>query len=407
MAKVLFILPIGMDMGGIITSSREMCAGLKAAGHEVQFATAHFGSTDRPVGQAARGKYERDFVWDDATEAMYHPMLGWREEPRFNLATDLGLARFLSRVQYFKYDIIIWGALFPFADADPDYWLEAFRGHRAKNIVMIHDDHLTSRYPWALALSGCVDGYVGMFQAAYDSLEPVQSSRALIYNPIAPPPPTVASYDRRKGFLSMQVWKPWKNADKLVAAAPSVKSKITFAGDGIQLRYIRSIDKCPPKFQGLWAGATHRHDYAGVVDEKGRTDLLRRSRFLVDLSYRPGNTGQINTMVQQAIAEGCVVIANPNFLGTSPFKPMKHYIPITEDQYEPLALAAALNRIDKEIKGDRYTAIQDNARVVLGALFERTHIGACMVNFGLTSKRKAPTKAQKQFFVDQFGEGII
>lgn len=402
MADVLFVLPIGMDMGGIITSSREICAGLKAAGHEIQFATAHFTSRDKEVGPPARGKYSSDFVWDDATQAMFHPMLGWREEPRFNLATQEGVARFLKQAK--KYDIVIWGCLFPFADQDANIWLRAFGGHNVKQLVLIHDDHLTTRYPWALGLARYVDGYVGMFKAAYDSLSTVASERALIYNPIAPPPKAVVPYDRRGGFLSMQVWKPWKNADKLVAAAPLIiGKKTTFAGDGIQLRYMRSPDKCPPKFAGMWDRAMNKGTYAGVVDEEGRTDLLRCSRFLVDLSYRPGNSGQINTMVQQAMAEGCVVIANPNFLGTSPFKPMKHYIPVTENQYEPLALAAALNRIDREIKGDRYTAIQDNARCKL-KLFERKGIGNQIVDFALNEScaRRAPASHVASFF-EHFG----
>lgn len=402
MASVLFVLPIGIDMGGIITSSREVVAGIQAAGHTCDFATVHFTTFDHKYGPLARGKYAGAFVWDDVTEAMYHPMLGWREEPRFNLATEEGVVRFLASAK--GYDIIIWGCVFPFADQDAAIWLRAFGGHKAKQLVMIHDDHLTTRYPWALGLSRYVDGYVGMFKAAYDSLADVASDRSLTYNPIAPLSKAVTRYDRRRGFLSCQVWKPWKNADKLVAAA-AFMGDIDFAGDGIQLRYMRSPDKCPPKLKGMWnkaVGMRLGNRYLGVIDETARTKMLKEHRFLVDLSYRPNNSGQINTIVQQAMAEGCVVIANPNFLGDDPFTPMKDYVPITEDQYGPEDLARKLQLIDKEIRGDRYTAIQDNARRKL-RLFDRTSTGQKMVDFAFAAVSQRAPKEHVKFFKDQFG----
>lgn len=408
MSKVLFVLPMGLDMGGIITSAREMCAGIQAAGHEVQFITAQFTSTDRPVGPRARGKYESAFVWDNATQASYHPMLGWREEPRVTLATESGVQRFLDIVKKYSYDIVIWGAIFPFADQDASIWLPAFKRLKAKQVIMIHDDHLVERYPWALALAKYVGCYVGMFNAAYDSLQSVASSRTLVYNPTAPLPRELVPYDKRKGFFNCQVWKPWKNADKLVGAAAWMpRRSVTFAGDGIQLRYIRSLDKCPPKFVGMWdeimgADPAHKQTYVGVLKEDDRTLALQQHRFLVDLSYRPNNTGQINTMVQQAMAQGCVVVANPEFLGTSPFRPMVEYVPILRDQYGPEDLARELKRIDKEISGERYEKIQKAAWRRMG-LFERKRIGQQIVDAALAGRTYPPTRWQSDAFNTQFG----
>lgn len=396
MARIIFAVPIGQDMGGIITSTEQYITGIREAGHDVKFMAVVCTKRDDAWGPLPRGKFANDFKLGEGSRAMYHPSQGWRNEPRVSITCPEGLARWKKMVK--DADLVIWASVYGFRNdatvAHPD-WFEAIKVAKGKQIFMIHDDHLPARYPWGRALAP-YGKFVGVQPCSFDSLQTVTEDRLMVYTPMAPAPKSIAPVEERSGFLSCQIWKPWKNADKLVAAAPYMpKGSVSFAGDGIQLRYLRSKDKCPEKFVGLWDAAMKKQKYLGVLSEGERDRLLAKTKYLVDMSLRH-NSGQLNRIVQEAMMHGCVVIANPAFItGTREdplFKPWKHYIPIEDRFYnDPKGLAARLKQLDKTPA--EYAAIQKAARQV-GKLFERKRLGAQLVEFGL-SEYTGPRKADK------------
>lgn len=374
--KILFVVPGGNDLGGIITSTEQYVAGLKEAGHEVNFMTVGFGHSGTRRDRSPKGRFVNDFTTGEGTGALMHPTQGWRGEFRLSLMNDAERESFIKLGK--KHDVIIWASMYGFRNPNTEGrmdWVEAITKLKGKHVFFIHDDHLPARYPWAYALMPYARAAIGVQPCSYDSLEGVAAPRAMVYTPLPPIPKRVAPVDDRKGFFMCQVWKGWKNGHRLIEAAPCLpKKSVTFAGDGIQLRYIRSPTKCPPRFEGIWDAAMRTQTYAGVLQEDERDAYLAHSKFLVDLSLR-NNSGQYNRIVQEAMAQGCVVIADPRFItGTSKlFKPDVHYVPINAEETGE-ELAATLRGIDKALSPQGYSRLQISAREVLNN-FDRKKLG--------------------------------
>jgi hypothetical protein len=420
MAKVLFVVPVGQDMGGIITSTEQYVAGIRDAGHEVTPLCAVFTKRDDPTGSVPRGKFADDYVPGPGTGWLLHPTAGWRGEDRISIATPEGVARFIATAK--KHDIVIWACMYSFRNDMTEgntIWTKAIKGAavHCQQVFMIHDDHLPERYPWAGALARYATAFVGVQPCSYDSLRGVAAPRAMVYTPMPTPPRRVAPMADRSGFLNCQIWKPWKNGDKLVAAAPLMpKGSVSFAGDGIQLRYMRSQDKCPPRYEGLWDAAMKKQKYLGVLSEEQRDEVLGGTKFLVDLSLRH-NSGQLNRIAQEAMMQGCVVIANPAFItGTDPeplIQPYRHYLPVAAENYGPEKLAAVLKSYEKLTTDKTYASIQKNARA-LAARWDRKMLGQQLVDIGMKKEPddvrwehpaslKVP-KTADEAFVQVFGD---
>lgn len=410
--KILFVVPGGNDLGGIITSTEQYVAGLKEAGHEVNFMTVGFGKSGTRRDRSPRGKFENEFTTGEGTGALMHPTQGWRGEFRLSLMNAAERESFIKLGK--KHDIIIWASMYGFRNPDTEGrvdWVEAITKLKGKHVFFIHDDHLPERYPWAYALMPYARVAIGVQPCSYDSLEGVAAPRAMVYTPLPPVPKQIAPLDARKGFFMCQVWKGWKNGHRLVEAAPYLpKKSVTFAGDGIQLRYIRSRAKCPPRFQGLWDAAIAKQTYAGVLQEEERDAYLAHSKFLVDLSLR-NNSGQYNRIVQEAMAQGCVVIADPRFIsGVTGEKPLfvkdRDYIPINAEETGE-ELAATLRGIDKAISADGYAALQKNARARL-TVFDRKAIGKQIVDLAIHAdegnKHPEKLKLGREQFLKIFGD---
>lgn len=410
MAKILFVVPVGQDMGGIITSTEQYVKGMQEAGHTVTPICAVFTAGDAPIGSAPRGKFADDYRPGEGTYWPLHPTGGWRSEDRISLACEAGLDRFVKLAK--AYDLVVWACLYSLrneATEGRSDWLRAIKAAKGRNVFMVHDDHMPARYPWAFGLAKYAAGFVGVQPCSYDSLEGVTAPRSMVYTPIRKPPAKILPYDQRAGYLSCQIWKPWKRADALVAAAPHMpKNSVWFAGDGIQLRYMRSPDKCPPRYEGLWDAAMKKQKYMGVLSEADRDEEMRRCKYIVDLSLRH-NSGQLNRVVQEAMAQGCVVIANPKFITGTRSKPLfipgVHYLPIDETFYDkPKALADRLLGLDKDNCWRRYADIQKQARKVLG-LFDREKLGAELIEFGLANigAGKSASSDHQNAFAAMFG----
>lgn len=411
--NILFVVPIGQDMGGIITSTEQYVLGLREAGHEVTPICAVFTQRDAPTGPMPRGKFADDYKLGAGTGWLLHPTQGWRGEQRVSLACEAGIDRFCAMAK--KHDFVIWASMYGFrneATEGTTAWVRAIKAAKGKNVFMIHDDHLPERYSWAGALAPYAAAYVGVQPCSFTSLEDVGAPRGMVYTPVPMPSAKIRmpTMTERKGFLNCQVWKGWKNGDKLVAAAAHMpKGTVWFAGDGIQLRYLRSQDKCPPRFQGLWDAAMKRQKYMGVLSEADRDEELRRSKFLVDLSLRH-NAGQFNRIVQEAMAQGCVVIAVPEFIsGTADkplFVPWKHYLPISPILLsDPKALADRLLGLERD-SAHKYQSIQQAARKLVKEQFNRAALGQALIDIaeeGRDTKNRYVKPADLATFVAVFG----
>jgi hypothetical protein len=149
-----------------------------------------------------------------------------------------------------------------------------------------------------------------------------------------------------------------------------------------------------------------KQKYAGVLQEPARDDYLRRSKFLVDLSLRH-NSGQYNRIVQEAMAQGCVVIADPRFITSTSrlFIPAKHYIPINAELTGE-ALAWELQQLEREYGTHRYPHMQAAARKLLKA-FDRKALGERITEVAIWASQPddiniAPDRAKLKRGRDEF-----
>lgn len=132
--------------------------------------------------------------------------------------------------------------------------------------------------------------------------------------------------------------------DQVVAAAPHLKtSGVVMGGDGIEGRYMRSIEKVKPKYKGLWeaALASGRMSYAGLVSHEKLFDIYEKSRVMVDMSYSRkfhalGN--HFNRSIIEAGNSGCISICTTeNMHENSP------QVPLFEDGQTHVAVSTDID----------------------------------------------------------------
>jgi len=130
--------------------------------------------------------------------------------------------------------------------------------------------------------------------------------------------------------------------DKVVGATPLMKYKMIMGGDGIEGRYMRSIEKCKPKYKGMWykfnvAGGT----YLGILAPALLRRLYQGSKVMVDLSYskRFAQFGaHYNRSMFDAYNNGCVPLCVDVNTESKLFKRGVNYLAVPEDaDFEDLA----------------------------------------------------------------------
>lgn len=359
MKKVLYVVPEGIDLGGIITSTEQLLQGFRDIHCErVTFALLRplknsglsiSMSSDQPAGYT-KGK---------GTGLWVHPIKGWKG-PFYALGDAGDMNEFIRMAN--THDVVIWGSLYGLRNKLTEgntAWLRLFEKVRPPHIAMIRDDHLTERYPWVERLEYWIVGWGCVQQSSFDSCAGLRRPRAITYSGhdiIGSPPKTwMPPILRDRQVFNLQTFKRWKKADRLIAAIPHLNGiKVSIAGDGIELRYMRSPDKCRPAYicdrysdpeayddmlgNHIWDNAlAYGMNYMGSISEAERDYTLDRSMQLIDMSLRQ-STGQINRVVVEAIKRGVVVMATNQFISGTPdgngrlFKAGEHYLPIDPEE---------------------------------------------------------------------------
>lgn len=401
MAKILYVVPVGQDMGGIITSSEELMTGFRLTRHKPTFALLRSGNS---TGGEPRGKHADDYVPGAGSGLMVHPVHGWRG-PCYSTARP---DEFLHVAN--KHDIVIFAALYGLRNKDTEgttEWARCITECTAKIIFMVRDDHLEKRVPWAMALAPYATAWAGVQQCSVDSCAGL-GRVGLVYSGHGPAHPD-ALRSRRSGAIAIATWKPWKRGRALLAAAPGLEFPLTVAGDGIEFRYMRSPDKARPKDfhedgRRIWDAAIGAGvNYVGCVSEAERDTLLLKNKFLIDLSLRH-NSGQINRVMVEAARHGCIPIADPRFVAKE-FMPEENYIPILSD-CPPQGLDTLLNDIYTRTSARRLGEMRA-ANVALVDQFSREKAAEALV--ALAKGRagridKAKLEQGRAAFAEVFGE---
>lgn len=279
--KILVTLFEIQDYGGIAQSHELMVKGLMEIGHEVDFVILRGNDQDSYVRKATGPKGSYPSVMGGEVNTLS----GWYGQRVMSFGTMKRIREWWRYAE--EFDLIIHQIPVPKPDR---------LGHWAKiyvvdvpQIAWVHDANFRDLYPHLVLVADKLAGVTASNQAGYESLSWLPVPRAFMGVPheLLPWKGMLKWGSRRRQIVCAHVWKAWKRMDIAVRAIPRLpKGLIIMGGDGIEGRYMRSKDKCKPRYKGIWKKALRAGmDYRGLMTHNEIFDLYRTSRFMLDLSY--------------------------------------------------------------------------------------------------------------------------
>jgi hypothetical protein len=247
-----------------------------------------------------------------------------------------------------NFDFIIWGLPVPYNGEG--CWRELYEVD-IPQVAVIHDAHYPKTYkPQLDAVSSRLRFVAPVNESAYGSLESYPGIRRMVVNghPMVHTDWQTPWGNRPKEVVCAHVWKAWKHMDAAVAAAPHLKEAyLVMGGDGIEGRYMRSKDKCKPKYKGLWEAFlnSNRGQYRGIMTAADLMGEYGFARVMLDLSYnaRFNSYGShFNRSMVEAINYGAIPLVHAgNVKDSKLWIPMENCL--TVPTLEPEDVAAYMD----------------------------------------------------------------
>lgn len=279
--KILVTLFEIQDYGGIAQSHELMAKGLMELGHEVNFVIMRCNDRDPYVRKSTgpTGSYPSVMGGEVNT------LSGWYGQEVIGYGSARNLRTYKKRAN--TYDLII--HQIPVPKPDPKgYWAKIYEVDTPQ-IAWIHDANFRDLYPHLVLVAHKLRGVTTSNQAGYESAAWLPCPRVFLGVPheLLDWKGMVRWNGRRKQAVCAHVWKAWKRMHLTVMAVPHMgKGRIIMGGDGIEGRYMRSKDKCKPRYKGIWKKAMRADlDYRGLMTHDELFSLYQRSRVMIDLSY--------------------------------------------------------------------------------------------------------------------------
>ena len=353
------------DFGGIINHTEVLAKGFKELGHIVDLKIiTSVKNKKEPDERSLNDSYVKgEFgLW-------YNQFKGWYVSKNENL-----YFKEVSKIKetLSKYDLIIWSIpVIPKSKSFSGFseWQE-FYNIPAKQIAIIHDGNLQKLNSHFLEIQDKITGVACVHSCAYETSNILKTPRALILNPQIIKPIEDPDWDKKeKGFLSPQTFKTWKRVEDTIKSIPFMDKDIFkgVAGDGIELKYLRTTNRDKMKSQYLingepiWKTALDNGlEYLGVINNSKRDEYLRKYRTLIDSSdseYYNSFGGHFNRTVIEAMIQGCVPLARN--LGVL-FKENENFIKLPKhNNLNPKEFAEVVNYANNLDKNTA-TKIQEN-----------------------------------------------
>lgn len=331
------------DYGGITGHIEYLAKGLKEHGHDVEFVllrnNAQYPYRRKSTGPS--GSYPSVFGGE------VHLLAGWygcvvRSYGDLRHSND-------TREYLRTFDFIIWGLPCPYNNEG--HWVELYE-NGVPQVACIHDAHYPKAYKHLDSVVDHLSFLAPVNESAYGALESWPGEKRLINNghKLADWDHQMPWHLRYQEAICAHVWKAWKRMDRVVAAAPHMKSDLIMGGDGIEGRYMRSKDKCKPKYKGLWDGfVASGKTYLGIIPEQELFDLYLHARVMIDISYaeRFASYGcHYNRSIVEALNYGCVPLMNYEAMEGSIIFPKNTYATISDrGTQDPVQFASTVDSI--------------------------------------------------------------
>lgn len=335
--KVLLTIYDINDYGGIIGDIEYLARGLREHGHTVDLICLRNVDRDpyrKRFQKAQPGDYPSVFGGTCNT------LRGWDGIRVFGYGTPSRVRQIQAKM--LEYDLVIHEIPSP-KEEDWPLAREIYRTD-VNQIIAAHDAHFREHYYWINDVAPYITAITCTNHAGYVALEHCEIPRAFIgaAHEVALWEGLKSWEGRHANVICAHVWKAWKQMHKVVAAGPllSPRTTLIMGGDGIEGRYMRSVDKCKPKYEGLWPAFTEspRCEYEKLMSESGLKDEYAVGRVMIDMSFskkfaRLGN--HFNRSIIEAANYGCVAICTTeNMRENSP------QVPLFEDDVTHVAVPA-------------------------------------------------------------------
>lgn len=294
-----------MNYGGIVNYVEILAQAFRKLGHECEFVVLR-GSTRNSY--MIKPDTLISGAYDSQIGSRAHVDTGWYGVPVFSYGDAI------RRKQWRKYarqfDLVI--HQIPNPKWDPQGNWKKLYDIDPPQIIATHDAHYRDLYPYLLDVAEKVIAITAAQEAGYNAIRWFPSRLAFMGCPIFPLHATdqLRWDERRPRMVSAHVWKRWKRMDLVLRAIPSLQSQNFIAGDGIEARYMRSVEKCKPAYIDIWKRAMrHGMDYRGFISPHKLARAYRHSRIMVDMSWSKvheslGNHFNYSTL--EAINNGCI-----------------------------------------------------------------------------------------------------
>jgi len=384
--KILIAIFEIQDYGGIVGHAEDLTAGLQAAGHTVDFVLLRNGELDSKRKWDAPKNSNPSLLANEVNN-----LSGWYGCDVLGYAGKDGVKKWLNKAA--KYDLVIYEI--PVPKLDHSEWKQMFTAETMQ-LSVIHDAHYQTLYHHLQEVTHLLHGVVAVHPAAYHNMTDVECPVALIGNPIqlAPWEAIPSCQAKRKHIVCAHIWKAWKNMDQVVAAAPYIdRARLVMGGDGIEGRYMRSIKKCKPKYEGMWdAFKKSTHEYHGLIPHEVLASIYIEGRVMVDMSYSKKFVkygSHFNRSVMEALNYGCIPVcteANMREKETDPqiFIPGEHYLTVPHT-ISPKDLAKKLEAAC-DLEERMHDTIVLEGRKLLSKHFDRNVVAKQFVDFAQGGK---------------------
>lgn len=355
-----------MDYGGIVNYVEIMASAFRSLGHECEFVVLRNSRRD-PYTIKPDTPTQGAYTSDVGSKA--HVTQGWYGVPVYGYGDARRRKQWRTYARTF--DLVIHQIPNPKWDAEGN-WMKLY-DIEPPQIIATHDAHFRDLYPYLIDIADKVVGITAAQEAGYNAISWFPSRIAFMGCPIVP---SQRRHDlpwdeRRPRMVSAHVWKAWKRMDLVVRAIPYLTGENFIAGDGIEGRYMRSVDKCKPKYEGIWSRALkHGMDYRGFISPRRLALAYRHSRVMVDVSWSKAHAAlgnHFNYSTLEAINNGCIpIVVRESMREVNPitmFEAGETHVEIPYD-IRPKTLAREIDAV-MALSGKRARTMNHNGREVL------------------------------------------
>lgn len=405
------------NLGGIINFTEDLTMGFRELGHSVDLLKLFQKTPTRRDDEKTLLRREENPQWYRSdTGALIHQSYGWHFTADKKLSYETSEDVLRTKEILSSYDLLIWNIPVPTKKKDnknTTNWMELYDLPKStKQLAVVHDGNLIEQTPWIYAIRKFLTGLVCVHPCAYGTAKFVDLPRTLIFNPQnirRGINPQLSYSERRKGFLSVQIFKKWKRVDDLVRAIPYLDSSVTerhVAGGGIEYAYMTTTEEkmrpeyyCTPKkdpdlpgfvppTQTIWERALeHGMTFTKFPTASERDTILSGVRTLIDSSWSKGYSkhgDHFNRVVVDAMIQGVIPIARNLGIASNKegeglvFKPNKNYImaPWDTTPKEYAEIISYANNLPTNVAED----IRDNNFKLLEK-FDRVYVANQYIEF--------------------------